>query len=505
LKTKEPSEQIREFVFTRCKTTEKLFESNSEFIWQLGVIGTGKTVSAFAAAVNFCDKVIPAMPNGGVRKSKVIFVRQNQEQIKRSSIETAGVLFGGNGEPKFDYPITWETQHMTDKGALDVKFTFVGVESFVQMKKDNKLRGAEYTCGILEEANSWLDAMEIAGEIHSRCGRYPPPIKTHDGKLAKDKDGNPLGYEGQRQVILITNYFDNDHPLYVDVYVKRPKSVEIIEYPPALLAVTDVDNKIIDFKENPDADYIEKQSGGLNYWLSGAKNKLDLGDTDVVKRDYLGQFTSRSGSNAVYKEFKRDVHVVKDVWYSPTKQIIIGYDHTGLNQAMVFAQSGLDNYIAIDELVGFDNVGFSTFIESVFIPYVNAHGLDREKMIIILDPLIAGQHDGKKVTTELSKLGFKSYPSSMKGIAERLSTTKGMLARGMWKFDERMTYLIRGLSGDYAFKKIRGTERYSTVIEDNDSTHPIDAWQYLASYLQKGSSRAQNPVKTLIRSALARI
>jgi hypothetical protein len=370
-------------------------------------------------------------------------------------------------------------------GMMEVHFDFMGVETHAQLMDSGKLRSAEYTAAILEEANFWDDAIDLIMEVYTRLGRFPLPLKNEDGSLMKNADGSPMGYEGQKRVIFMTNYFEQSNALYKKVYVPRLKTVSIFEYPPPVKAIYDTDGSIIDLYSNPDADYVNKVPAGADYWIKTAKKELEFSKIDVLEKDFLGQFTTLNGGLGVYKnEFKPEIHLTKD--------IVIGYDHTGFNQAMCFMQSGASGYIVIDEIVAFE-IGYIDFIESLFLPYINRHGLQRELMELILDPSIKVDRDALTIKSHLRKLGFNALPARTNKINDRTSVSKSFLARNILKINSsyqgvsKNEYLIRALGGEYRRKKIKGTEAFSNAIEDNETTHIVDAFQYGCLRLQNGT------------------
>jgi len=479
------------FVFLGDETIDAFMgdqESHVKFLG--GPIGTGKSVGCLFELARFCLRVVPENDDGTPGKAKALVIRQDQSKIKSTVLQTFRELFGKVSDDltKMAYPIVVE--NLPFKGEVDgvertvhITWIFLGVASLDEA--NTKLRSFEATCAYINETQTYEGAW-IVNETFNRLGRYPLPKRDANGDVLD------TGYQGQRVIVADYNPPADDHWLYkADKEGARPDTWRFYKYPSPLLYIKDVDGNIVDFEPNPEAkDYAKKQSSGYNYWLAPARALIKQpGGLRKIAIDIMGGYGNSYAGKPVYEEWDDDLHIAKTkLVANKSKPFYVGFDHSGVNPAMVIAQMGDGGLAILHELYA-GEMTVEDFLDEVFVPLINEYGYDRKNMTIILDPHDARDRSGQTTKRMLLKKQFRAVHSNTNDPVKRQGAVKHYLTRRLVKVDKSCKMLIEGLRGKYNREKIRGTEHYKAVPDanKNEFSHLQDGLQYLISFLKYGA------------------
>jgi hypothetical protein len=479
------------FVFLGDETIDAFMADHESHVKFLGgPVGTGKSVGCLFEVARFCLRAVPENDDGTPAKAKALVIRQDQSKIKSTVLQTFRSLFGKVSDDltKMAYPIVVED--LPFKGEIDgvertvlITWVFLGVASLDEA--NTKLKSFEATCAYINETQTY-EGTWIVNNTFERLGRYPMPKRDENGDILA------TGYQGQRMIVADFNPPADDHWLYkADKEDAKPATWRFYKYPPPLLYIKDVDGNIVDFEPNPEAkDYAKKQSSGYNYWLDQARALVrQPGGLRKIRIDIQGEYGNSYAGKPVYEEWDDDLHIAKTkLVANKSKPFYVGFDHSGVNPAMVIAQMGDGGLAIIHELYA-GEMTVEDFLDEVFVPLLNEYGYDRKNMTIILDPHDARDRSGQTTKRMLLKKQFRAVHSNTNDPVKRQGAVKHYLTRRLMKVDKSCKMLIEGFRGKYNREKIRGTEHYKAVPDANKNewSHVNDSCQYLVSFLKYGA------------------
>ena len=450
-------------------------------------VGVGKTVGVLFGAAEFCLRVLPEV-NGEPQRARVLVVRQDQTKLRSTILASFRAWFGAVTDDLTSmlYPIV--VSGVPFVGTIDGKdrtvlidWVFMGVAN----KEDaSKLRSFEATCAIINEI-SYYDGSWIIQEVSDRLGRYPLALRDARGNSVKES------YLGQKLILADFNPPDDLHWLYKLEHGTCPDAWKFYAFPPPLLKVLDVDGTIVGFENNPKADYAQKQPAKYEYWRAMAEDLLAIpGSLGKLEVDVFGNYGTSQQGKSVYPEWSDEFHIAKTTMVaSNSRRMIVGFDHSGIHPAMVYAQPADIGVAVIHELYIGECI-VEDFIDDVFIPFNNKMGYTKENMTIILDPADARDRTGTTARTMLMKRGFRCVYAPTNDPIKRQGAVKKLLVMRALRVAKACTWLIGGFRGRYNREKIRNTEHYKMLpdAEKNEYSHAADALSYIAVWLASGVS-----------------
>jgi hypothetical protein len=485
-----------EKIFRVDSMTEKLFEErDAKVILLRSSVGSGKSSGAIMKAAKFCLEVCPPKPDGSPRQARVLVVRQDQAKLRSTFLKTFEMWMGevSREVTQMTYPIV--IRDIPFVGEVDgeirtvlIEWVLMGIAN--QEEADTKLRSFEATCSIIEEIQTY-PTQQIINDIFPRLGRFPAPDRDKRGDTLK------TGYTGQRMIICPFNPPSTDHWLYkVEMGDKKhiPDGWKFLAYPPAILPITDPDGKWTGFKSNPEADYAQNQPSGYDYWIDQAKQLLHQPNGQRrISVDLMGNYGSSYSGKPVYEEWDDAKHMTKNALSAKSGRTFVGFDHSGVNPAIVVVQPGDAGYYAIKEMGGEEMV-IEDFVEDIFMHWLhNNSQIEKKDIIFCLDPADARDRSGGTTHKMLMKKGFKCvYPRNNRP-EDRISTVKRALNMMALRVNPECEILVEGMRGRYAREKIRGTDTYK-ALPDPHKNHPFsdiqDALAYAMSVIYQGYGRA---------------
>jgi len=427
-----------------------------------GCLGSGKSV---AMCMEIVHRACRQAPFENVRKTRWGVVRNTYGELKTTTVRTWQDWF-----PDEIAPITWDAPivskmlfDIADGTTVDLEVLFMSLDRPQDVKK---LKSLELTGLWINEASELPKA--ILDMATGRVGRYP----------AKREGGST--WSG---IIMDTNSPDDDHWFYDLAELNPLEGYQFFSQPGALLRTDD--GKYI---PNPEAENIENQSLGYDYWLRQIPGKTD----EWIKVFVLGQYGSVHDGKPVYPEYNDGIHC-KPIAPIQGVKLNIGLDF-GLTPAAVITQvDSRGRLLVLDELCG-DDIGIRGFLEDALIPHLiqvyPAWFNKKDTMIqLIGDP--AGeqraQTDERSCFEEVRFKGLKIKPAKTNAWLPRRGAVAWYMSKlsgGQPAFliDPCCSVTRKGLNGGYKYRRIQvtGEERYTDVPSKNNYSHPHDALQYAA-------------------------
>ena len=244
---------------------------------------------------------------------------------------------------------------------------------------------------------------------------------------------------------------------------------------------------------------------GVAYYQNQINGFLKEGRTDKIDSLFCMMDVPLKDGKPVWTLFNRDIHVAReDLKPTPYKEVVVGYDTSGIHPACVFMQEQNGKWCILDELYG-EDLGMQAFIENAFIPLVKQK-YSTNKIIISCDPANAkDSYTGLSPSTHLEELGFTVVMPKTNDPKTRLRAVDSMLNKieGGLLISPHCHLIIAAMQGGYRYKKLRVTgtieEAYDPHPEKNTYSHVADATQYAALYIFRETGLTPDDSK-LVRS-----
>jgi hypothetical protein len=445
-------------------TAAKFHASNAQVRGVMGPVGSGKSV---AMCWEIYTRALEQRQSpDGVRRSRWAVVRNTFPELKSTTIKTWMDWFGEYGPIKWDSPI----QHRIRTEDLDLEVLFISMDKPQDVKKVLSL---ELTGAFANEAREL--PLEVIHALQMRVGRYP---SLRDGGCT---------WSG---VIMDTNPPDDMHWWYEQAEEVCPENWEFFRQPGALVMYGEGDD--VDYAPNPDAENVQNQPKGYDYWLDLVPGK----ELNWIKAYVLGQYSTVLAGKPVYGgQWNEDLHVSKNQ-LGPIRgrPIMLAWDY-GLTPACLILQDTVRGQLRVlEEIIG-DNIGIEQFIDGFVAPALAAKYPTNPIEVSVGDPAGAGRSDTdeKAVFDSLKERGIPTIAGPTQSPVKRVGAVRNRLSRlvdqgrAALLIDPRCKILRAGFNGGYRYRQLQtgGTEkRYSEQAEKNRFSHPHDALQYICSYLE---------------------
>jgi hypothetical protein len=484
------------------------FEHHTKLL--TGAVGTGKTFTCLMECVMFCMRVIPPTQREftGSRKGRVLVFRKSYPRLETTVIESVKKLFGPTISLRYGYPIEALQVGIPDVyhpgETIDIEWLFYAMADETSKDEIDKLRSLEVTCAYGNEISEY-GSSDIIPLVFGRCGRYPEAVKEPNAEgvlVPVMRNGKPVGYCGERQVIGDYNKGFND-TWVAEWHTKpstRPKSVAIHDYPPPIIEVVDADGEVLRYEPNPEAEaYASKQPGGFSYWVD--QLEMNKHNRPYIETLLLNRYISRSSGRRVFSRYEDSRNLIPEKSVpeiNPAKTIFIGFDHSGLNPAMSIMQIGTHGIYILAELYAFDAAP-DEFIHSVFIPYVVERDWPREGLDIICDPADPrGRSIGAHMTMvkALHTLGFtRAHPAGPWGRdPERMiRLVNESFVRGLLHVSPRCEFTLTAIRSGYRYRELRSNVVAESLRPVKDQySHIADAIGLAVGHIRLGFTGAGN-------------
>lgn len=458
--------------------TGRRFHASTGFVRGImGPVGSGKSV---ACCFELFSKAMKQKPDrAGVRKSRVLVVRNTLPQLETTTIKTwldwfPEEVFGHmTRKPPYTQVVKYR---MADGTLMQMEVIFIALDKPEDVKK------------LLSLECTWIwfnEAREIEREIvdagTARVGRYPS-VKDRPEDLPA---GEP--WPTCSGIIMDTNPPDDEHWWFkaaeLDEWRREPETG-------ALTPLEQIDEGMrwAFFRQpsgkSPDAENIANLP-------TGYYDKISVNKTIEWVNVYVhGQYGFVVDGQPVYRNsFNPKIHVAeREIPIDPHAKVYAGVDASGRNPSALFAQKGADGQVKkIRELVC-EDMGAELF--AVFLKReVNAL-FPRQDIEWWGDPsAFYKQNSDERTYADIlkAKAGITIKPAPVLRVRPRIEAVESMFLRlgpggkPAVVICPSCKVYIRGLSGGYKYRRMQtsGSARYSPEPEKNRYSDVQDADQYV--------------------------
>ena len=457
-----PPPTIREFI--KDVRPGELF-----YDWVIGPVGSGKTTGIFFKLI-YMAKLQKPSPDG-IRRTRAVVVRNTVSQLKDTTLSSWDYWFKDGQAGKW---------YSTSPKANTFVLRFDDVECEVLFRPLDspedvaRVLSLEVTFAIIDE---FVEIpRQIVDALSARCGRYPSAI-----------DGGPTnwGMWGSSNPSTEDNWwFDYLHDLTIHTQPgetdPKDRNARYFLQPSGFL---------------PEAENVENLPGGRAYYTNQAKGKSEA----WVKQFLESNWGYSVAGKPVVPTFHADRHVAKrPLNYNPNLKLVGGFDPGISGTAMIFGQEDLDGrLLVLGEVIAMGK-GTVRFLQEDVRPYLRRRfpDLDLQNFVVAPDPAAGNRAmSDEKAVVDVIKKHFNVSIESNNRLPLRLDAIEHYSSRLVTHGDPALLVdpscrvLIRALKGGwrYALDKkelIKGTEP-----EKNASSHPGDAFDYLARYYHRQAAR----------------
>ena len=290
----------------------------------VGPYGTWKTTMGAMKCVLITGQQYPSMIDG-VRKAKILAIRQNYRVMSDALIPSVKEFFGNAGswpQDQKDGPCRYEMEWTAPNrlsGEVEKYHLTIDFRAFLEQSMEAFMRGKQYTaCWV----NEWDELPKGSlGELNSRMDR------AHRSERTKEMLENPLPYN---RVFGDCNMPDLDNWAHDDVIGRNTDDRHCYIQPSAY---------------SHDREGIHRQEN--NYRDNMARQWEDEGVRWKIRRFLENKAGYSIHGAPVYTDFDQDRHV-SSVPLVPQKNIrlVIGLDQ-GLKTAAVFTQKDSKGQVSI--------------------------------------------------------------------------------------------------------------------------------------------------------------
>lgn len=308
----------------QAENTAADFHASNAFVRGIrGPIGSGKSV---CCCWDIWKRCAEQKAYGKNRLSRWAIVRNTYGELRSTTIATWNDWFGDISKITYGHPISGVMQfpHPSGDGTTVIcELIFLALD----LEKDvRKLKSLELTGIWFNEASEIRYSHISMGT--GRVNRYP------------SKSMGGFTWSG---VIMDTNSPDEANWWYAQAEQESPDDWEFFSQPPALLNLgTDRDPH---FVPNPEAENIDNQSIGYDYYLKQLAGK----PIEWVKVFIQNQYGKSEPGAYVYANYSDKNHT--DVVFDPKKPIIWTHDFNFVPLCSAIIQEDEDNIYVVDEIV----------------------------------------------------------------------------------------------------------------------------------------------------------
>lgn len=430
-----------------------------------GPLGSGKTYQSCQKLLTLMSEQAP--DNSGVRKTRFYAVRNTYPDLMSTTVKDWLDLFGDLGRFKgggIEPPTHYLEFKLPDGSLVQSEVVFIALDREDSVKK---LRGSQVTGFWLNEVKELPRAIIDMADL--RHGRYPSAM-----------DGGPTWHG----MIGDTNAPDDDHWYYDLAEEQKPSGWEFFRQPGGLIrSGVSPDGRIL-WRTNPLAENISNLPDG--YYTRGAEGKRD----DWIAVNLANEYGSTFDGRPVYPEYSDVIHIAKEE-LKPYKGIplILSWDF-GLTPSCIFSQvTRRGQWRILHEECG-ESIGIRQFIASVIKP-VLAGKFNGLELVSVGDPAGSqrSQSDERTCFDELKAAGITTRPARSNDPTARREAVAGFLNRmtdgePSFLLSPNCKMLRKGFAGGYQYKRIRSGDGFTDQPDKNKFSHPHDALQYSALYIE---------------------
>lgn len=436
------------------KTLDQFHRSGDFVRILIGPLGSGKTYGAIMEILRQCHEQVPNKDN--VRKSRWCIARNSYPDLSAATIPDVRQIVdklnpdGWNMQP----PVAWRHNYRRADGtSVEVELMF---RSFDGPQDVKKARGMQLT-GV------WVDELaefnkENFDMLIGRVKRYPPKVEVPTARFA---------------VLGTSNACARDHWLaQVAIGATKPPGWWVGIQPGG---ITREGNTWI---ENANAENLNNLPTGYYLEQCGAKKE------SWIRQNLANEFVVHTDGRPIHPGFNESLHVQQCAPF-PGVPLYVGIDF-GRTPAATIAQRYGERWYVLQELVTF-NMGADKFGE-ILARVLNEDYAGYQIEAITGDPAGSQMAQTRDETPfdllELS--GLHALPASTNDPEMRYATLDQLLDRlhegqPQIVIDPQCTTLIRGLGGEYQFRRLQvvGREEYRDTPDKGPASHVCESLHYL--------------------------
>jgi hypothetical protein len=469
----------------QCTPTGLALHNATAFLKMIvGPYGSGKSTAIIMDMLyNAMNQT--ASPDG-VRYTRWGVVRRSYPNLKASTLkllqetlpaEAGTITISGApfiGRYRFSLPDNTIVQMELDIWALEMERSLQNIGS------------SNWTGAWINEASEI--SFDVLGIIASRPGRYPT-LSAHGVKCkwaGVYMDFNPLPATHWLKPI-----FNAPELRFKDADGKdQIYPIAAFSQPPAAFKVVQPDGRVT-YRLNPDAENLSNLDDG--YYARQIALRDLAGRHDEIDSLYCMLEVNLYSGRQVWSNFKRDRHVanapIEPIQKAP---LVVGFDSSGLNPAVVVLQFQYGRWCVLDELIG-EDMGLELFLDGALIPFFPQR-YPGSKVVVSYDP--SNTRDSWTAvtpSTRLKEAGFELAERVTNRLQPRLDAVTRMLNMdyGGLIISPTCVNLIKAMEGDYHYtrQRLKGSMEYAYSKEPakNASSHIADALQYGVMHIQRPS------------------
>lgn len=430
--------------YTAPPTISAFMRSDKRIRIVRGPVGSGKSSGMVMELLRRAIEQAPD-PNDGIRRTRMVVVRNTMPQLKLTSAKTIAELLRGIAVYRSDGSFTLKF------GDVESEWLMIPLDTPENVQR---LLSLDLTAGWLSELRELPP--QILLDVLSRCGRYPSMM-----------NGGPTW----RGVIGETNSFNEDSPWN-----------KILE------------EKELDGKPLPDSWGYWVQPGARD---AGAENREHLvpgyyedlieSNSPAWVEQYIDNLITPSlAGEAVFRSsFKQDFHVAKqEIVPIPGTMVVIGMDF-GRNPAAIITQMDMrGRLVVLDEVIA-AGMGVEQFVNTMLKPVLAHPKYSRIPAGVCGDPsgVARGQIGEESVFTALKRLGLSAQPAQTNNIDPRLRAVEKWLLQqrdggAAFLISPHCTQLINTMRSRYRYARTKGGILLSVPEKNHPYSDIADALQY---------------------------
>lgn len=454
-----PPPTVRDFI--RHYRPSELFH---DFI--IGPVGSGKTTGIFFKLA-YMASLQAKSPVDGIRRSRCVIVRNTMPQLKDTTIKSWDMWFKDGQAGKW---IATEKNFNLKFGDVECEVMFRPLDTPDDVQR---VLSMEVTFAILDEFVQI--PQEIVEALSGRCGRYPSA-----------KDGGPTNWG----MWGASNPGNEDD--WWNEYLERPE----------MLPEKGVDISNWKYFKQPSgfSEFAENTAnlpGGDQYYPNLAKGKTPHWIKQFIEVEWGYSLSGKP----VINTFQPSWHMsAKPIPFNPNWPLYAGFD-PGKNSAFIFGQLTMEARLnVLGELIS-EGFGAERLIKERLNPFMRNRFPGLREFIIAPDPASKqkAQTDERSVMQVFKEARFTvDYIDDNNRLVKRIEgiehfTTRLVPSGAALQVDPSCIKLKRAMTSGWRYKITKSTTgsggNVSAEPEDNEYTHPADAFGYLCRYAANQDSR----------------
>lgn len=499
---------VEGFKYVPTETGIKFHESDAKIKLVVGPFGSGKSCMLMNDALFYCLAQKPA-PDG-VRYTRIAVIRgtypELQSTTRKSLEEVFPSAFGSmnaSGAPisgHYFFPVGDGSYDYKEQGRpwQEGDGTYCNVEIEMYAVPDepatHKVRSLSVSFALINEGTSVTK--EVVAALMGRVGRYPP------------ESMGGCSYSG---ILIDTNQPVQGH--FLLDYIEHPlPGWAIFKQPPAVFK-HEHDDRTVTYEVNRNAENLcnlgsakkpddfdlwDEQhkhewliQRGMSYYQTQIDTWLKGGRDDMVDSLFCMMDVPVQDGKPVFTLFNYKIHVAHDeIQPIPYKNVIVGYDTSGIHPATVFMQDHNGKWVVLDELYG-EDMGMEAFLDKALMPLISTKYYNCN-LVVSCDPANAkDSYTGLSPSQHLQERGLPVYMPKTNDPKTRVNAVESLLNKnvGGLLISSNCKFLIKAMQGGYHYKRMRLTgsveNAYDSRPEKNKYSHIADALQYAALCVQR--------------------